>query len=208
MTRSFDSNALRHTLAEIRQRADEFRATHWPDGSVPVDIEIILEKMDLCPEPIAGLKRACDTVACLSPDLRTISVDQETMMDRHQSFFFRFSLAHEIGHLVLHRKFFEWQSDRKLQTIQEWVTFVRECSEKIFPTWFERDADEFAGRLLVPRTDLEDALKIALDSHQEDELATFPPDIVRECLAREIHRKFEVNAPVIAIRLRKEQLYL
>ena len=207
MTSPFRPNALRHTLSEIREKADAFRAHHWPSGSIPVDIDLIVEQIGIYLEPIAGLKRACDTVACLSPDMTTISVDQETMMDQHQAFFFRFSLAHEVGHLILHGRFFESQRSRKVSTIREWVTYVQECSQSAFPAWFEQDADEFAGRLLVPRGHLKEALDKALSAHQNDDLCGFPPDVVRECLAKEIHRVFEVNAPVIAIRLRKEKLY-
>lgn len=44
----------------IREAADQFRAKHWPDGSIPVDIELILERMGVNIVPQANLRRAVD----------------------------------------------------------------------------------------------------------------------------------------------------
>jgi Zn-dependent peptidase ImmA (M78 family) len=207
MTPSFDKNSLRYTLSEIRQKADMFRAEHWPSDVIPVDIEMILERAGFDLEPVPGMKQGCDTVACISPDLKTISIDQETMLDERQAFFLRSSLAHELGHAILHRKFFEWQKEKRMQTIPQWISFVRECHENLFPYWFEDDAWEFAGCLLVPRSHLERSLRKVLTRVPEGYLKELPSDIVRQYIASAVHREFEVNAQAVEIRLRKEDLF-
>ena len=57
----------------------------------------------------------------------------------------RFSLAHEIGHLFLHRKAFEEANIGDVAHYLEWINDHNGRKYSI-----EREANEFAGRLLVP----------------------------------------------------------
>lgn len=207
MTDSFDKRTLYVTQEQINEKVRLFRSEHWPRDTIPVDIELIIELQGLVLEPISGMKRDVDITACLCPDLQTIVVDLETMCDPRQAFYFRFSIAHEVGHLVLHRVFFQWQKACGIRSVREWVRLVRKCNTELFPYRFERDADEFAGQLLVPRNHLEKALKGAWTPQQREEVKGFPAESVREFLASRIYRHFEVNPKVIAIRLEREGLY-
>ena len=167
----FDKDSVTFSLREIREKADNFRQKQWPQESIPIDIEIILEKMGFILEPVHNIKRDSDTISCLSPDLKTISIDIETMLDERQAFLLRFSLAHELGHYVLHRPFFEHQKEQNFKTIQQWISFVRDCSsQNILPEYFEQSADEFAGRFLVPQNHLEQESKNILKKTYTKEL--------------------------------------
>lgn len=137
MTDSFDMTSLQYRRDDIRREADSFRQKHWPDDTIPVDIELIVEQMGLDLEPISGMKNGSAITASLCPDLKTICIDLETMLDPRQEVYLRFSLAHEIGHLVLHRQFFEWQKEQGLCTVRDWIAFVRQCSGHILAHRFE-----------------------------------------------------------------------
>lgn len=136
---------------EIRRRADEFRARYWGD-KIPVDVELIAERaFNLLIIPVPDLKRQTDTEAFLSGDLRELVYDQNSPEVR-----VRFSIAHEIGHIVLHRHII---SRFRPASIDEWKELQRTMPDAIWGR-AEYQAREFAGRLLVPVNNLIEALKI------------------------------------------------
>jgi len=203
----FDRKTLSYTRREIQDLADGFRTTHWPDNRIPIDIELIIEQMGMDIEPVSRFKQDIDIVAALCPDLKTISVDLETLLDDRQLFFLRFSLAHELGHLILHKPFFEWYSSRTSSaTVREWVVFLQEQDRGIFSSRLEKDADEFAGRLLVPPDHLRREASQEISRLGISDTSIVSTDEGRDCLARAIHRRFEVNVQVVAIRLRIEDI--
>jgi hypothetical protein len=85
---------------DLRRRAEAFLAEHHPSSKIPVPIESIVEfrfGIDIVPMP--GLS-SFDTVAYLTQDLAEIRVDEFVYRCRPSRF--RFSLAHELAHHVLH----------------------------------------------------------------------------------------------------------
>lgn len=91
----------------IEEIAEQFLAKYNPDNIFPLDIEGIVEfKLPLDDiVPVENLKRETDHDAYLSKDLKTIFVDQYIYHNVEARY--RFTLAHEVGHLVLHRRIFE-----------------------------------------------------------------------------------------------------
>ena len=83
---------------------------------------------------------------CTSRDRKTIYVD-EWLADRRESRY-RFTLAHEVGHISLHAQIFERLQDEG-STPEQWRAFLGQLSEpnrlKI-----EFQAYTFAGLVLVP----------------------------------------------------------
>ena len=85
----------------IGEKATSFLAEIGRLDSLPVDVESIIEcDLGLDIIPIPGLQRVIGAEAFLSSDLRGISVDQSVLENRINRY--RFSLAHELGHLKLH----------------------------------------------------------------------------------------------------------
>ncbi len=84
--------------------ADEMRSKYWPDNILPVDVEKIIEfKVGLDIEPMHGLFSIIDTDAWLKMDLTGIVVDYNCYMKDNFANRLRFSLAHELGHYLLHK---------------------------------------------------------------------------------------------------------
>lgn len=93
---------------DIWTEADKFREKFWSGKNLPVDMELIIEmELGLTIEPITDLQRELDVDAFLKRDFSGIVVDLECFMDERFRNRFRFSLAHEIGHLILHRNLFD-----------------------------------------------------------------------------------------------------
>ncbi len=101
--------------------ADRVRLLHWPAGTVPVEVEETLWGMAIKLEPIPSLQTAGDVVALLRGDLTTIVVDSGDYMDDRMLSRVRFSIAHELGHFVLHGDLYR---DISHGSVQEWIDFV------------------------------------------------------------------------------------
>ena len=126
------------------------------------------------------------------------------MDDRYQNRI-RFSVAHELGHFVMHKEAFD-QIPR--QSAEEWLAFVRDMSEREY-SFLESHAYEFAGRFLVPPGELQQELEAAIE---QAETSGLPRNQIREdshmqYLAKPIARRFEVSSGVIERRLTKEGLW-
>jgi len=131
---------------ELKQRAQEFRSKFW-DGIIPVNIEYIIEfKLGIKIIPILGLYKQCNADALIASDWQTIYVDNDNYLDDKYYNRLRFSLAHEIGHLVLHRDLYISFSIKSIEDIYNII-------EKIGQEYgiIEGHANRFANFLLVPR---------------------------------------------------------
>ena len=142
---------------QIRLIADDFREQHVkPSDLLPVDMETILEielKIDI--DLKDNLLTSADIDAFISPDCTTMFVDKNQYEDKRYLNRLRFTYAHEVGHVVLHKN---EMSKIRFNTIEDWIQFqINRDSDNYL--WFERQASEFAGRLLVPKPRLIQEIK-------------------------------------------------
>ena len=155
--------------------------------------------------PASGLREQLDIEALLMGDLRSILVDQRGFMSPRLEYRLRFSVAHEIGHLILHRDIY---AGLQHATAREWFDYISAIPEVEYG-WVEWQAYEFAGRLLVPPEPLREAFQAAIQSAQaagySDWLAA--DEAALDYIATRIAPKFGVSAEVIAKRLRVEKLW-
>jgi len=181
----------------IRRHADEFRVKYWGDN-IPVDIELIAERnLDLLVIPIPNLRYQAHTEAYLSGNLKEIAYDPIRPDVR-----IRFSVAHEIGHLVLHANVI---TRLRTGSYEEWKELQRTLPDAIWGR-AEYQAREFAGRLLVPPQKLIEAL---MELQPLIERARqIAPDlelpVIKELLSPKLARKFFVSDAVIVRRIDAE----
>lgn len=140
----------RLSYADIRKRATSFLRDHGGVDSLPVDIEKIVDVglgVDIVPmvDLLDELKGEC----CLASDLSTIWIDSAIYHHPipHRC---RSTLAHEVGHVVLHKEIFEGLA---LDTPEDWVDFHTNVHEDDY-YWLETQARIFAGCLLAPEAQL------------------------------------------------------
>jgi len=189
----------------IQQKASDFLKKYHLDLTLPVPIEEIISfDMGIDIIPIQGLKAVAektglDIDAFYSHQDDSISVDK-FIYDKRQTRY-RLTLAHEIGHKILHGYIYE---EVGFKMTSEYVDFINAMSmkERAKAEW---QAYEFARRILIPKESLFEEFKKALEGVQEDtELCydTNPGEV--EDLAIKYYLKNKYNLSEMPIRIRLE----
>ncbi len=190
----------------IWHEADRLRTAHLAGRSLPVGV-LDLAEFDLGLDliPVSGLREQLDIEALLMGDLRSVLLDRHAFMSPRLEYRLRFSVAHEIGHLILHRDIYHGLQHA---SAKEWFDYICAIPDVEYG-WVEWQAYEFAGRLLVPPDALRGAFQTAVQTAQAagytDWLAA--DEAAADYIATRIAPKFGVSAEVIAKRLRAEKLW-
>ncbi|MCX6878710.1 MAG: ImmA/IrrE family metallo-endopeptidase [Verrucomicrobia bacterium] len=192
-------------VEELRERFPCLRSDKLPlDLIIFVDLDL---RLDLIPDD--GLSREFGADAAIKSDFTGIYVDGETfdMIDSAPEWRLnrlRFSLAHEVGHLFLHREVFE-QAD--IRDIDHYLAWLNEHGGRKYQ--LEREANEFAGRLLVPV----EILRGCFDLMQPIFDTTFGrhawinDDALRTKAAERLAPRFGVHWKTIATRFDREGIW-
>jgi hypothetical protein len=163
----------------------------------PVAIEMLVERsfrMDVV--PIRGLQHGFNIDAFISQDLSTISVDEFVLENRLNRY--RFSLAHELGHRVLHPDIL---GAMKFKSISDWKARITQFPEKAY-SFLEYQANTFANCLLVPADQLDQRFDETLERIRAGGMNPADyPDVCLDAICGELGRQFEVSPNVIQCRL-------
>ena len=125
---------------DIRSRADLFLARHHPGREIPVPIEEIVEfQMGINIVPLPGLHRDFEIDGFASSDMKDIFVDEFVSSSRPGRY--RFTLAHEVGHLVLHKNIYGAET---FKTFKQWKEFHNSIPDQEH-RWIEYQAYAFGG---------------------------------------------------------------
>lgn len=189
-----------HSYEDLRKKADEFLATYNPSGAIPVPIEEIVEfDFGINVVPVLGLQREFEVEGFTSSDLKNIYVDEYVYTDYLNRY--RFTLAHEIGHIILHRNLY---NTNRISSIAGWKEFINSMTEEEHG-WLEYQGYAFAGLVLVPRESLIKhtselvkkikGKKISLEHNW---------DFAWELIIAHLRKAFQVSSSVIEKRLDKD----
>lgn len=154
------SHARRYAKVEIERIVGRLLADAHPAGlQIPVDIDRLAYRNDLVDDivPIELLEDKFDVAAALlsKPNGRfDILVDEETF--DYQRARASFSIAHELGHIVLHSGL--WSN---CKSVQDSLDLLQRL--KIRYSDIERNANFFAGAILIPLSTLSEK---AADSYK------------------------------------------
>lgn len=191
---------------ELRARAREFLERHHPDRTLPVPIEMIVERLGIDIVPVPGLLdpegRGINGYLCA--DTRTLYVDD--WLYSHVETRYHFTLAHELAHLVLHPEHY-----KKFRNHEDWLSFHRDLSAAAIAS-AEWQADFLAGLILVPEDSLRPVAKACFDELAALVLAADPDfdlcsDAFSGTLADFVARSFAVSNLTARIRLQNDGLW-
>jgi hypothetical protein len=184
--------------------ADEARIRYWPESLLPVNTEEIVEfrlKLDI--EPVKYLLSSIDIDAYLKRDLSGIVVDYDCYMNDKFANRMRFSFAHELGHFFLHKDLY---ATFGIDSPEGWKDFILSVPENEYRN-FEWQANEFAGRLLVPHRELEAQMEKVGEILKENNLISFlqtDADAVLSRISPMLCKPFGVSTEVIEKRITRE----
>ena len=193
-------------VEDIWDCAEDVRTRYW-SAKLPVDVEAIVEfKLKLDIDPENNLMQKTDMEAYLRSDLRGIVVDHDHYMNEKFANRMRFSFAHELGHFFLHKDFYAMIV---FESAEEWKDILLSLPDTEY-RFFEYQANEFAGRLLVPRealvNEIENALKL-LELNSMLEYLKADPNAVLSRISTQLSRPFGVSIDVIERRVDREKLW-
>jgi Zn-dependent peptidase ImmA (M78 family) len=202
-----DIKCRRLDKEDIWRIADNIRNQHWPESTLPVDIEKIIEsRLHLTIEPLHNIRKETDMDAFLRIDRKGIIVDYDMYINDKYLNRMRFSFAHELGHYLLHKYIYD---DIDFQVEEEWRSCLLGVSPREYKN-FEWQANEFAGRLLVPRNDLMQEIEKVITLIKELKLIEYlkaDPDAVLAIISPAISKKMGVSDEVIERRADREKLW-
>ena len=194
---------------EIWLEVEKFRLLDQVSSflTIPIDTIAIAEisfKLNAVPFPCLFSKYKQD--AAITPDLKDILIDEEAYQryERKDSWVEKrlcFSVAHELGHFFMHSD--EIKANR-FQSFQEFKIWM---GNKTDPKTAEYQADEFAGRLLVPRESLINWYDEYISTAKENDPEWWLHSGARRKLAEKIAPRLGVNYQVIETRFDREGLW-
>lgn len=194
-------------LEDIWDCAEDVRNRYWSAEKLPVDVEAIVElKLKLDIDPENNLMQKTDMEAYLRSDLRGIVVDHDHYMNEKFANRMRFSFAHELGHFFLHKDFYAMIV---FESAEEWKEILLSLPDTEY-RYFEYQANEFAGRLLVPREDLVHEIENALELLELNNMLEYlkaDPNAVLSRISTQLSRPFGVSTEVIERRVDREKLW-
>ena len=187
---------------DIESIAVEIRGKHKSIQTIPVDI-LGFAEFDLSLEfdfaPIQQLKQD----AFLRPDLSGIWFDGAVFKEPTLQPRLRFSAAHELAHLFLHRDIY---GALNFGTVKQWIAFINAIPVVEY-NWIEWQADEFAGRLLMPTKELTRTLDEAIaDAEREGYFIQGKEEVLDFC-CRALHGHFGVSRQAMQTRIRKSAVW-
>lgn len=136
-------------LRDVVFAAESFLQKFDPSNKIPVPIEDIAElQLNIFLNVVPGIKDLLGIDAFINSDFKEITIDEYSFS--HYSRRTRFSLAHEIGHLILHK---DWYEKHGPKNLEEYLGFHDNIDPEIYK-FQEIQANTFAGFVLVPKEQL------------------------------------------------------
>jgi len=120
-------------------------------NQLPVEIEKVAEfKLGISIRPEPNMEKLCDSDALITSGFKVIFVDSHRYGDVRYDNRLRFSLAHEVGHFILHQKVY---SSFQIKEIEDIYQLIERISDQSYRS-LEWQASRFASHLLIPRNTL------------------------------------------------------
>jgi len=188
-----DLKAPYFSYETLKERANAFLAQYHSSGELPIPVEEIIDlQLGINIIPIRGLQRVLSVDAFLSQDLKSISIDEAVFEGNQHRY--RFSLAHELAHLVLHREIYkELGSD----SISEWKESILRIPDREY-RYLEIQANKFAGLILVPPGKLAVELEKVRETFEKNGVA---PEFLYPMMAEELSYVFDTSSQTVEIRM-------
>lgn len=189
-------NSPRYKMVDVSFAAENFLKEFNPANQLPIPIEEIVElKMKIGIMVIPGLKKLLGIDSFISSNFSQITIDEFSYTKFAERT--RFSIAHEIGHIILHKN---WYENHGPKTIDDYLIFHEKIDRETYK-FLEIQASTFAGLVLVPTKLLLEELKKRLGKIPNNENPEFLRPVFQDLLDL-----FQVSGEVLLRRMIREKI--
>lgn len=179
---------------ELKKRAGDFLLTYNKEKKIPVPIEEIAEyDLDISIMPTPGLEAYWGIDGFITSPLDIIVIDKKIYYDQVNRA--RFTIAHEVSHKILHKKFYE---KLEINSAKSYLDFQENENISLKPR-MEYQAYFLAGYILLPETSFNARFKNLYGNLKQvdvDELSQIMNILSSEykvsgqCLQKQIEKEF------------------
>lgn len=177
----------------VETQALNFLKKYHASGEIPVPIDEIIEfglKIDIVPTPALMEMTSVDAVT--SCDLKQINIDKNQFERKPTRA--RFTLAHELGHIVLHQDFITSPS------FKDEVAWKKFALDSMHEDPRETQANLFASFVLIPTASLKSEFESATIRFQSRKKTL--EQMPAAAMAKKLALKFNVSEDAMKIRLK------
>jgi hypothetical protein len=186
---------------ELEAIAQKFLREHHPTLELPIPIEEIVEfELGLDIVPVPNLFRDFRVEGWLSHNEQAIYVDERQCEEMETRY--RFSLAHEVGHLLLHSDLYR---EVELRSFEDWLAFQDTLDPELRDS-LEWQARSLAGRILVPTEPLLREAQARLEAVKDRLPRGVKAEVLFGRLAIPLADTFNVHEEVVRIRLSGDRI--
>jgi Zn-dependent peptidase ImmA (M78 family) len=122
-----------HSYPGIRKIVEEYREGCGLEEQIPVDVEKLVDvilKINIIPIP--SLYRSQEINAFISNDFKKIYIDEYLYINLEPQY--RFTLAHELGHMVLHESYYRQYGITDIASYHRYVNSITEDEYALLET--------------------------------------------------------------------------
>jgi len=185
----------RWNYGQIRTISEKFLKEHNPKLLTPIPIEEIAElELSIKLNSVKDLRKEFDIDGFIHSNFKEITIDDHVFNMYEERT--RFTIAHEIGHAILHRKIYEQFEIDSKEKYRKFQNIIPEKDQK----WLEIQANIFAGCVLVPTKPLKKLAKEMLNNDSSIQTDYSIPYF------KELPNLFKVSSAVILRRLQRENI--
>ena len=197
-------------MQNVWDKVDELRLRYETLGEdkTPIDVFTFFEiDLGLDAIPFDDLDNKYRAEAAITADFKGLYIDAEqySLLEHAPEWRLnrlRFTIAHELGHYFLHQDLPQAEDFQSIANCAKWTANYKGRKYTV-----EQEANEFAGRLLVPTN----KLNTMFDDFSA-QIITLVPNFeknmqLRSQFSERVASKFGVNSSVVEIRLDRDDIW-
>jgi hypothetical protein len=192
-----------YSFFDYKVLASQFLRRHgFPKGnSLPVDIEVLLDKAGIQIHPVDRMYQDFGVKGAVlkTPVGYAIAIDANHYESESQEFYFRFTLAEELSHILLHEKLIAG-----ISTLDEVLKFHASLNDEDYK-WIEQQARSMASQLLLPSQVFDQYVVDWVREHLEEIQATefFNKDELAAFIAERMYKVLKLSRDVVRHSLKR-----
>lgn len=174
----------------------------------PFDIEIYLTKEHgYMIAPSSNLEGRCKVDTALITCKKLIRIDQQIYDNQYRRACF--SMAHELGHLILHKKYISYIENklRSCNKTDEYKPIINNSflEDKSYHR-AELQADLFAGAILAPKDFLKESMLHLIQERKTKNKSDKLSDNDRDIICNDLSHQFGISKLAVPVRINKAEL--